>query len=45
MTDKIKVKETNLECLKNTDNIQVTLITCNDNNNSERIVIKTKVKG
>lgn len=43
--DKFKVKENNLECIKNTDNIQVTLITCNDNNNSERIVIKTKVKG
>ena len=43
--DKFKVKENNLECIKNTDNIQVTLITCNDINNSERIVIKTKVKG
>ena len=42
--DKLKVKENNLSCITNTSDIQLTLITCNDNNNSERIVIKAKVK-
>lgn len=43
--DKFKVKENNLECTKNTHNIEITLITCNNSNNSERIVIKAKMKG
>lgn len=42
--EKYTVKENNLACMNNTDNTQVTLITCNDNNNKERIVIKAKVK-
>lgn len=42
--DKFKVKENNLQCTANSDNIEITLITCNDNNNSERIVVKAKVK-
>jgi len=42
--EKYKVKENNLNCTTNTNDIQVTLITCNDYNNSERIVIKAKVK-
>lgn len=43
--DKFKVKQNNLTCTENTNYIEVTLITCNSNNNSERIVIKAKVKG
>lgn len=43
--DKFKVKENNLECIQNTNNIELTLITCNTNNNSERIIVKAKVKG
>jgi len=42
---KLKVDENNLDCIKNTNNVEVTLITCNDNNNSQRIVIKAKMKG
>lgn len=42
---KYKVKENNLDCTNNTSDIQLTLITCNDYNNSERLVIKAKVKG
>ena len=41
---KFKVKENNLDCTKNTLDTQITLITCNDSNNKERIVIKAKVK-
>lgn len=43
--NKFKVKKTNLRCTENSNNVEITLITCNDNNNSERIVIKAKVKG
>ena len=42
--EKLKVKENNLDCTKETSDAQVTLITCNDHNNTERIVIKAKVK-
>lgn len=42
--DKFTVKENNLECTKNTSNTEVTLITCNDIDNSKRIIIKAKVK-
>lgn len=43
--DKFKVKQNNLECTKSSNNVEITLITCNDNNNKERIVIKAKMKG
>lgn len=43
--DKFKVKENNLDCTKDGKNIEITLITCNNANNSERIIIKAKVKG
>lgn len=43
--NKFKVKENNLRCTENSNNVQITLITCNENNNSERVVIKAKVKG
>ena len=39
------VKENNLSCTKNSNNVEVTLITCNTLNNSERIVVKAKMKG
>jgi len=42
--EKFKVKENNLECTKHTIDTQITLITCNNLNNAERIVIKAKVK-
>ena len=42
--DKFKVKQNDLNCTSSTNIIEITLITCNDNNNSERIVIKAKVK-
>lgn len=42
---KLKVNENNVDCIKSTNDIEVTLITCNDNNNSQRIVIKAKMKG
>lgn len=43
--DKFKVKQNNLECTKSSNNVEVTLITCNENNNKERVVIKAKMKG
>lgn len=43
--NKFRVKQNNLNCTENTNNVEITLITCNDNNNSERLVIKAKVKG
>lgn len=43
--NKYRVKQSNLNCTENTNNVEITLITCNSNNNSERIVIKAKVKG
>lgn len=42
--EKYKVNEDNLNCINNTQDIQITLITCNEYNNSERIVVKAKVK-
>lgn len=42
--DKYNVKENNLECIKISSKIELTLITC-ANNNSERLIIKAKVKG
>jgi len=43
--NKFIVNETNLNCTKNCDNVEITLITCNGNNNSERIIVKAKMKG
>lgn len=43
--DKFKVKQNNLECTKSSNNVEITLITCNDNNNKERVIIKAKMKG
>lgn len=42
--NKSKVKQNDLHCIANSNNVEITLITCNTNNNSERIVIKAKVK-
>lgn len=42
--NKFKVKENNLNCTKNSNNVELTLITCNNHNNKERIVLKAKVK-
>ena len=43
--DKYTTDEDNLNCIQETNNIEVTLITCNKNNNKKRVVIKAKVKG
>ena len=43
--DKFKTQETNLDCTKSSNNVEITLITCNSSNNSERIIIKAKMKG
>jgi len=43
--DKLIISEDNWDCIKDTNNIEITLITCNNTNNNERIVIKAKVKG
>ena len=43
--EKYTVKENNLNCTNNTFDTQITLITCNNLNNSERTVIKAKMKG
>lgn len=43
--NKFRVKQNNLNCTENTNDVEITLITCNENNNSERIVIKAKVRG
>lgn len=37
-------KESDLSCTEETNNIEVTLITCNKNNNNKRTVIKAKMK-
>lgn len=42
--EKYTVKENNLSCTNNTLDTQITLITCSNQNNSERIVVKAKVK-
>ena len=42
--NKFKVKENNLNCTKNSNFVELTLITCNNHNNKERIVLKAKVK-
>ncbi len=42
--DKFIVKANNLECSKNSDKIEITIITCNTANNSERLVIKAKMR-
>ena len=41
---KFKVQQNNSDCTANTQDVQITLITCNNYNNKERIVIKAKVK-
>jgi len=42
---KIVVKKNNLDCIKNSNNIEVTLITCYNNDNSKRLVLKAKIEG
>lgn len=43
--NKYKTSGNNLTCTNQTVDTEITLITCNDNNNSERIVVKAKMKG
>ena len=42
--DKYTIKEDDLGCTKDTNNIELTLITCNNSNNKKRTVVKAKVK-
>lgn len=42
--NKFIVNEKNLNCTINSDNVEITLITCNTINNKERLIIKAKVK-
>ena len=42
--DKYIASEDNLECTNNTQNVEVTLVTCSKNNNRKRIIIKAKMK-
>ena len=42
---KFIVEENNLDCTKNSNNVQITLITCYNFNNSKRLVIKAKMEG
>ena len=42
--DKFSTREDNLSCTEQTSNVEITLITCNSNNNNLRIVIKAKMK-
>lgn len=43
--EKFVVKENNLNCIENTNDIEVTLITCYNNDNSKRLIIKAKMEG
>ena len=42
--DKYTIKENDLNPIKETNNIELTLITCNNSNNKKRTVIKAKMK-
>ena len=43
--NKFIVNENNLDSMQSSNNVEVTLITCNNINNSERLVVKAKMKG
>ena len=43
--DKFIVNKNNLECIKNVNRVEVTLITCDNLDNSKRLVIKAKAEG
>ena len=42
---KFVVEENNLDCIKNSNNVEATLITCNNFNNAKRTIIKAKTEG
>ena len=42
--DKYITNENNFTCTNNTKDIEITLVTCNKNNNRKRIIIKAKMK-
>lgn len=42
--NKYTSNEDDLSCATDSNNIEVTLITCNKNNNNKRVVIKAKMK-
>jgi len=43
--NKFNVDENNLSCIQDSNNVEVTLITCNNLDNSKRTIIKAKMKG
>ena len=42
--DKYTVDESDLSCTNSSNKIEITLITCNSNNNNKRVVVKAKMK-
>lgn len=42
---KFVVSENNLDCIQETNNVEITLITCNNIDNSKRLIIKAKIEG
>lgn len=42
--DKYTVDENDLSCTNSSNKIEITLITCNSNNNNKRVVVKAKMK-
>ena len=42
--DKYITNENNLTCTNKSKDIEITLVTCNKNNNRKRIIIKAKMK-
>lgn len=42
--NKYTANENDLTCANNSNNVEITLITCNNNNNTKRVVVKAKMK-
>ena len=42
--NKYIIKEDDMDCIKNNGNIEITLVTCNINNNKKRVIVKAKMK-
>ena len=42
--DKYNINENDLTCTNNSKSVEITLVTCNKNNNRKRIIIKAKMK-
>lgn len=42
--NKYITNEDDMACITSTNNIEITLVTCNKNNNKKRVIIKAKMK-